>query len=1037
MDYRKLFLWAILGCFSLSLVHAQPTTIFTDAYSAQKRADELFELGVYPKAKTEYEKVLEMLRPAQAPEMEMLRKKAELGQARAAVRQKLPEGEKLMLDFIRTHAPDPLANQALVEVADYYFNDRKYDQAITYYQMIPTYQLTGDQRTEVKFKLGYCLFVRKQFAQAKKQFGQIREINKDYYFQSNYYYGLCDFFLGNYSAAISSFRLVEKSRRYKPHIPYYIAQIYFAQGEYDLLVDYLEPKVNDNDLQKRKELHQLLGQAYFELGNYEEAVPNLEYYAERSGRLTEEEFYQLGFAQYKTGKYTGAVRNFEQLSDVDSELGQYAMFYLADSYLKVGNKTSARNALLRAKRMPFDSDLSAEANFSYAKLSYELGYDRAAINALQEVEKGSKYYFEGQSLMSDIFLKTADYERAIAIIESNPTRTPQMREAYQKVNYYRGLQLYREGRYDAALGYFTKSNSEPVDATIKAASIYWQGDIAHRKKQYNESIRLMNQFLTVAKGQKNLPDESSVYTANYTQGYNYLKKDNHATALNFFEEAIASINRNKPYIRSSFIKDQILGDATLRAGDCHFKRNDYNDAIRFYDEAIEKRYSGYIYALFQKAIIEGLRGNTTDKILALENIVDEYPNSAYADDALYSLGVTYQDISQLSQAMYPLKRLVSDYRNSSDLVVQSLLRLGLISFNQGNLQTSIEYYKQVFANNPEAIESKDALTALEEIYVDYLSDPDGYTRFLETIPGYKVDNFAKDSLNYQAAETQFENGNYSRATTAFTDYIIKFPNGRSLLPAHFHRGESFFQLKQYSKALEDFEFVVNRGQSRYYAKALELAALIAYNDTQDFEKAYDLYEKLEKASQTEEMRFEAQLGAMRSAYRINNTDAVFAMAKKVSNNPSASVQQKAQANFYLGKVAFDNNDYGAAMNAFQQVTTMVNDEDAAEARYLMAEIHYKGRNLTRAEAACETAIQQNSAYPYWVAKTMLLLADVYADMGDLFNARAVLAGLVEGYQGDQALIDEAERKLEVYNRQAQEGSRIGEKSDEFEFEGEN
>lgn len=1033
-QYRKN--WLLLAFMALSWwSYGQQTTVYTEAYEAYKRGESFFEKGVFGKAQKEYKEVIQLLRPANEPTSNLLRTQAELGYAKSAVRLNLPEGEKLMLSFIRENAPDPISNQALIELANYYFDARDYDRAVEFFSLVPTYRLPDEKKSEVLFKIGYAFFVQKDFDRAKSNFSQIRTLENEYFYPTNYYYGLCEFFLGNYDSAVQSFRIAEKSRNYKSHIPYYIAQIYFAEGEYEELIRYAEPKLNDSDVRKYKEMNQLVGQAYFEQQNYEAALPYLEYYAEQTGRLREEEFYQLGYAQYKSGSYESAVKNFQQLVDVNSPLGQFAMYYAGDAHLQLGNKKAAHSAFSIASKLSYDGFITEESEINYAKLSYELGYNREAINSLQRIQPGSRYYTESQTLMSEIFVKSKEYERALTIIEGIPNRTPQLREAYQKVAYYHAMEEYQKGNFDAAKGLFIKSNTEPVNLTIKAACMYWLGDIAHRAKDYEESIRMLNQFLTLSRTVQDLPEESSVYTANYTQGYNYLKQENYNTALRYFSDAVSAIERNRPFIRNKLITNEILGDAILRSGDCNFKSNRYTEAVSYYDRSIKNQYKGFVYALYQKAIIEGLRGNTAEKILALENITEDYPDNKFADDALLALGTTYQEIGQLSSALTPLRKLVNDYRNRSPLVVQGYLRLGLISYNQGNLQTAIEYYKQVFANNPEPQEGKEALAALEEIYVRDLGDPDGYTRFLETVPGFKLDNFAKDSLNFQAAEAQYLNGNYDRAVTGFNDYLRKFPNGQNRLQAYFHRGESYYLLQQYGLALEDFEEVVQQGQSRYYPKALNLAALISYNYTQDFNKAFSYYDKLQEVALDENMRYEAQVGALQSAYRINNAQAVYDNASKVANNPNASATQKATANFYLGKMAFDNKDYQSALPAFQKVIEFSDEEEAAEARYLIARIYYERRSLTEAETWCNRAIQENSAYPDWVARSMILLSDTYADMGDLFNARAVLEALIENYNGDPQIVSEAKSKLDVLNQQARSGSRIDNTtSDEIEFE---
>jgi tetratricopeptide (TPR) repeat protein len=565
---------------------------------------------------------------------------------------------------------------------------------------------------------------------------------------------------------------------------------------------------------------------------------------------------------------------------------------------------------------------------------------------------------------------------------------------------------------------------DPIDPRTKALAIYWQGDIAQREKKYEASIALMSQFLTLAKTMTSLPDESSIFTANYVQGYNYLKQENYTGALGFFQEAVNGIRRNQSFIRNEGVKTDILGDAILRTGDAYFKRNQYADAVRFYDEAVERRYPGFIYALYQKAIIEGLRGRTSEKLLALERITREFPNSPYADDALLAQGSTYQEIGQLSQAVTPLRKLVTDYKGKSDLINQALIRLGLITYNQNNKEGAISYYKQVFSNNPSPEEASLSLAALEEIYVDDLGRADDYFAFLETVPGYKVDNLARDSITFKAAQTQFENASYQRAVEGYSDYLRKFPNGYYTLDARYQRGESYAVLKQYAEALRDYEFVVERGQSRYYTRSLEKAAIIAYNYSQDFAKAYTFYTRLETAATTDDQRFEAQLGALRSAYRTGNSQAVTEWANKVANNPSANQGQIATANFYQGKVAFDRKEYDNALTAFNRVIQTSDNEQTAEARYLVAYIYYLKRNLERAQEITINANKESSAYPYWVAKSVILLSDILSEKGDLYNARAALEALLENYNEDAELVKQAQTKLNTLNQQIQKGSRL-------------
>jgi TolA-binding protein len=607
-----------------------------------------------------------------------------------------------------------------------------------------------------------------------------------------------------------------------------------------------------------------------------------------------------------------------------------------------------------------------------------------------------------------------------------PNRSPRLEEAYQRAAFSRGLELLNNGEDLAAKDLLNKSLQRPVNPNFRAQALYWLADIANREEDYAKSINLTNQFLTLARGQQGLPPQSSLYTGNYLQGYNYLKQKNHAASLDYFTAAVEGIERNLPYITDADVRERILGDAVLRAGDAHFSRNQYDQAARFYDDAVNRRTSGYVYALYQKAVIDGLRGRTANKVLNLEQLVNQYPRSEYADDALFELAAAYQELNRPQEALSPLRTIVSDYKVSSPLVNQSLLNLGLISFNLGNQEAAINYYKQVFSNNPSAEESERARENLREIYVDKMGRPDLFFQFFETLPGQEVDADGREAITFQAARNQYEGGNYDRAATALTDYLRQYPNTPNALAANFFRGDSYVALQRYNEALSDFEKVVGSGPSGYYLPSLNKGSLIAYRHVKDFNRSARLFTLLEQAAPSEDIRLDAQVGVMQSAYQLNDQRTVEDYARKVANNPSAANNQRLIANFYVGKIAYDRRDYRAALPALDMVIANSDDERTAEARYLRANIAYLQGELDKAVDLSLEANRESSGYPYWVAKAVLVLSDALKDKGgeDLYNAQASLQALLENYNGDAALVAEAQQRLAVVNNLINAGSRI-------------
>ena len=82
--------------------------------------------------------------------------------------------------------------------------------------------------SEASFKKGYAHFVLKEFKEAEEDFKRIKEIKNEYYYPSNYYFGMCQYFQQNHEEAVRSFKKVVDSDVYKSFVPYYIAQIQFA-----------------------------------------------------------------------------------------------------------------------------------------------------------------------------------------------------------------------------------------------------------------------------------------------------------------------------------------------------------------------------------------------------------------------------------------------------------------------------------------------------------------------------------------------------------------------------------------------------------------------------------------------------------------------------------------------------------------------------------------------------------------------------------------------------------------------------------------
>jgi tetratricopeptide (TPR) repeat protein len=279
-------------------------------------------------------------------------------------------------------------------------------------------------------------------------------------------------------------------------------------------------------------------------------------------------------------------------------------------------------------------------------------------------------------------------------------------------------------------------------------------------------------------------------------------------------------------------------------------------------------------------------------------------------------------------------------------------------------------------------------------------------------------------LAYLVGVLRYNDGEYEKAISGFSKYLDKYPSGANKIKAVYYRAESYTLLKKYTNALEDYEKLVKLGNSEFYVSSVKKSALIAYNYTQAFDKAYTFYDLYYNSVSDQEEQFKASLGALRSAFRIASSEAVKKYGGIVTNNEKASIEERATASYYLGKTYYRENNFASALISFTKASEKTDNNQAAESRYLIGEILYKENKKQEAEDQCNIANEANTAYPYWIAKSLLLLSDIYVDRVDLFNARAALEAVIENFTEEKDLLTIANDKLKIVEGMEKQKNRI-------------
>jgi TolA-binding protein len=454
MQGKRIFFQVLFFILFLSFHSVgQQTAIYKDPEYTFRKALELFEKQKYGAARQEFKKVAEE-EPAGSVQLIAL---SEYYGALCALELYNKDGEQLMLSFIHNHPESSNVPSARFRLGRFYFSQKRYKDAARNFEMSDPAVLSNADVAEYYFKLGYSYFILNDFQKAVKAFHEIRGTDTKYASPALFYYSHIEYQNRNYETALQNFFKLRNAEGFTQIVPYYIAQIYYLQAKYDSLIAYAPALIERSGIQNTAEIARLLGDAYFRKSDYKNAAEYLELYGKNGGKTSREESYQLGFSLYKTGQFDEALNNLEKVTDKKDSLSQNALYVMADCYLKTGSRQKARNSFLLASAEDFDKAVKEESFLNYAKLSSELGMQSEAINAFQKYLRmypASSRRDEINEILAGLFLQTKNYKEALEALESIKAKSEKIRKAYQKVAYFRGVELYSNLMFNEAAEYF-------------------------------------------------------------------------------------------------------------------------------------------------------------------------------------------------------------------------------------------------------------------------------------------------------------------------------------------------------------------------------------------------------------------------------------------------------------------------------------------------------------------------------------------------------------------------------------------------------
>jgi TolA-binding protein len=701
----------------------------------------------------------------------------------------------------------------------------------------------------------------------------------------------------------------------------------------------------------------------------------------------------LGYAQYKEGNYEKAISEFNKIVDGDNNVAQNAYYHLGESYVKLGKKQEALNAFRNASEMDYDKKIQEDAWLNYAKISYEIGNPYKSVpqvltSYLDKYPKSSERETI-ESLLIDSYITSKNYKEALTLLKGK--NSIENKEAYQKVAFYRGLELYNEGRFTEAEQLFSNSLKENQNEKYTSRATFWKAETNYNLNNFDAALAGFKSF----KGQSKTKESASL---DYHLAYTYFKLKAYPNAISHFN---SFIDKNKDDTAR-------LNDSYLRLADAYFVTSDYDKAISTYNQAIQTGDLEKDYAFFQKAMSYGYIGQSSKKQSELTQFIGQYPNSKLRDDAMYALGNDYVKANKTQEAMMVYNQLYAEYKTSS-FVSKVLFRQGLVYYNSNKNTKALEKFKKIAGEYPGTPEANQAVATARLIYID-LGQVDEYAAWVQTLDYVEVTNADLDHATYQSAEKQFLDNNTDKAIKQFKDYLKQFENGLHTLQSHFYLAQLYFKKDSKDKAAPHFAFVVNASQSEFTEEALLRLSQIRL-ENKNWTEAIPVLQRLEVEAGFPQNVVFAQSNLMQANYQLKKYSRAVNYVEIGLANSNLDNKIKSDSYVIIARSAIKTGEEDKAKSAYANVELTATGETAAEALYYSAYFKHKEHLYEQSNALAQRLAKDYSGYKYYGAKGLIVMAQNYNALKDAFQATYILESVIKNFKEFDDIVLEAQGEL--------------------------